>query len=184
MTTMEGTRHMSTAGDDDLDLPVTPYYDGTSSGWSGSDTSRERAERHDADGTTRGNQRRILAAAGGTRNEGVTIAELRELFSAVHHGSLSGALSNLHMNGDLARLTETRGKCKVYVLPEYVNGRETELYGRKAPALAGNEARIAATLNTVTARHEANGSTSFNIPTAAARTLADIIARAYPGTTR
>jgi hypothetical protein len=29
----------------------------------------------------------------------------------------------------LARLTETRGKCRVYVLPEYVNGRPTEPHG-------------------------------------------------------
>jgi hypothetical protein len=38
-------------------------------------------------------------------------------------------LSDLHKAGRIARLTEERNRCKVYVLPEYVNGRETEPHG-------------------------------------------------------
>ena len=49
--------------------------------------------------------------------------------TTLHHGRVSGALSVLHKVGKLARLTETRDKCKVYVLPEYVNGRPTEPHG-------------------------------------------------------
>jgi len=35
----------------------------------------------------------------------------------------------LHKVGKLVRLTEVRGKCKVYVLPQYVNDRPTETHG-------------------------------------------------------
>ena len=43
-------------------LPETPYA-GTS-GWSGSDTSRERAETEDHEGTTSARQERVLAGLG------------------------------------------------------------------------------------------------------------------------
>jgi hypothetical protein len=51
---------------------------------------------------------------------------------AIHHGSASGTLSNLHRVGRIVRLRQVRQRCKVYVLPEFVNERETEPYG-KAP---------------------------------------------------
>lgn len=48
-----------------------------------------------------------------------------------HHGEVSGALSSLHREGVIYRLTEKRGKSKVYVLPRFCNGRTIEEYGRK-----------------------------------------------------
>lgn len=62
------------------------------------------------------------------RTEGVTVKELREILE-IHHGKASSILSNDHKAGKLARLTEKRNGCRVYVLPEFVDGRETEKYG-------------------------------------------------------
>jgi hypothetical protein len=64
----------------------------------------------------------LLAQAG---NAGLTWRELSVL-SGWHHGTASGVLSVLHKGQRIARLTERRGKCLVYVLPEHVAGRETQ----------------------------------------------------------
>jgi hypothetical protein len=55
---------------------------------------------------------------------GITWAELA-MQKQLHHGQASGALSNLHRTGRVVRLKERRGRCGVYVLPIYVDGRET-----------------------------------------------------------
>jgi len=82
------------------------------------------ADMHD---TASKRQRYILILADRAKEKGVTVAELRD--ASLHHGRISGALSTLHKLGKLSRLTETRGRCKVYVLPEYVNERPTEAQG-------------------------------------------------------
>jgi hypothetical protein len=104
-------------------------YAGTS-GWSGSDASRERAHRDDKSGRTAGVQHEVLATALRHGSIGVTIAELRGYFPQHHHGSLSSALTNLHRDGRLARLVEQRDRCSIYVVPDAVNGRETRAAGR------------------------------------------------------
>jgi hypothetical protein len=105
--------------------PALPYA-GTE-GFAGSDTSRQAAIDAVIHGTASKRQRYILILAGRARERGITVAELRDV--SLHHGRVSGALSVLHKVGKLARLTEVRGRCKVYVLPEYVNGRPTEPHG-------------------------------------------------------
>lgn len=103
--------------------PVLPYA-GTS-GWSGSDTSEERARRADSDGTTSARQAatlRLLDAAG---HRGLTWRELADQLN-LHHGSASGVLSVLHKAGRIARLAERRTRCKVYVSIDHVGGRYTE----------------------------------------------------------
>jgi hypothetical protein len=107
------------------DDPALPYA-GTE-GHAGSDTSRQRAIEEAVNGTASKRQRLILILAGRAQEKGITVAEVRD--SSLHHGRVSGALSVLHKVGKLIRLTETRGRCKVYVLPEYVNGRPTEPHG-------------------------------------------------------
>lgn len=107
---------------DDTALP----YAGTE-GYAGSETSKQRAQDDVVKGTASKRQRFILILAGRAKEKGITVAELRD--STLHHGRVSGALSVLHKVGKLARLTETRGRCKVYVLPEYVNDRPTEAHG-------------------------------------------------------
>jgi hypothetical protein len=112
-----------------MDEPVLPY-NGTS-GWSGSDTSRERAERNDADGTTGKNQKRTLQWLARCGREGVTWQELADVYEW-HHGVASGVLSVLHKSGDIARLSERRNRCAVYVLPQFVDGRDVASHGRNS----------------------------------------------------
>lgn len=108
--------------------PRLPYA-GTS-GWSGSDTSEARAVTADATGVTGRRQARIVDLLSDLGERGITWRELSDK-TGEHHGTASGALSVLHKDGIIERLTETRDKCKVYVLPEYVDERETEPHGRK-----------------------------------------------------
>jgi DNA-binding MarR family transcriptional regulator len=103
-------------------LPLTPYA-GTS-GWSGSDTSRERAQQQDSDGTTSKRQKITLDYIKYYENYGVTWKELSNL-TGWHHGSASGVLSVLHKAGVIVRLTARRNRCVIYVSPEYTNNRET-----------------------------------------------------------
>jgi predicted nucleic acid-binding Zn ribbon protein len=116
-----------------LELP----YAGTS-GFSGSDTSRQRAVTADRNGTTKNRQYqtlRYLQDAGAT---GLTWSELAELTN-LHHGSASGVLSVLHLARRIERLSLTRGRSKVYVLPEYVLGRNVEKRKQKCcPHCGGN----------------------------------------------
>lgn len=117
-------------------LPLLPYAG--SSGWSGSDTSRERADRDDSTGKTTKRQREILRYLRRRENIGTTWKELADWYGW-HHGQASGSLSNLHKGGLIVRLKDTRrDRCAVYVLPEYAGGREVAAQGRTRPGLAGN----------------------------------------------
>lgn len=111
--------------DEPLDWDTTPYA-GTS-GWSGTDTSRDRATSADRDGTTSRRQRLVLIALQGAGPHGRTWGELAS-DTGMHHGQASGTLTVLHKAGRIARLTEKRNRCRVYVHPAYVNGRDTEPY--------------------------------------------------------
>ena len=106
---------------DEQPEPERPYWqDGEpSAGWSGTDTSRaSEPVRYNA-------QQRAWLCARERGRAGVTWREVAEDLK-VHHGTASGALSVLHQRGHIARLTETRGKCKVYVLTSLVGNRDTE----------------------------------------------------------
>lgn len=119
--------------------PVKPYRtaDGERTvGWSGSDTSHDRAKRPSA----AANQIVALRMLFESRSTGITVKDLREE-KVPHHGSASGALSALHKAGKIARLRESRDRCKVYVLPEFVNGRETESQG-KAPDVRSSDSPV------------------------------------------
>lgn len=114
------------------DLPILPYA-GTS-GHSGTDTSAERAATEDAEGVTKRRQAAVLSMVDSFGFTGCTVVEVRAHLG-LHHGQGSGALSNLHKAGLLVRLSERRGRCKVYVTPAHVQGRETEAHGRTAAHL-------------------------------------------------
>src|SRR5262245_42775761 len=92
------------------DEPILPYA-GTS-GWSGSETSRERAEHDDTTGVTGKRQRDTLRVLSIYGDKGVTWRELAEVLR-VHHGGASGVLSVLHKAGRIERLAERRDRCKV-----------------------------------------------------------------------
>ena len=103
-------------------LPVLPFA-GTS-GWSGSDSSRDRAKGQDSDGTTANRQTLTLRVLWEeSKYDGITWSELTDR-TGWHHGSSSGVLSVLHKEGLIVRLKERRNKCAVYVAPVFVNGRE------------------------------------------------------------
>jgi hypothetical protein len=108
--------------------PVLPYNG--NSGWSGSDTSHQRAKKQDKEGETQARQRAILLALLDAESDGLTWKEVDSLLEINHHGSTTGSLSNLHKANKIARLAEKRGRCKIYVHPDYINGRETERQGR------------------------------------------------------
>jgi hypothetical protein len=60
--------------------------------------------------------------------KGLTVAELRVLLPE-HHGHISGALSLLHRDLRIARLSEKREGCKIYVHPDFLDGRKAEPQG-------------------------------------------------------
>jgi hypothetical protein len=102
------------------DEPSLPY-DGTE-GWSGSDTSRERAYADATSGTASKRQRDILDLMSRQERDGATWAEVAHALH-LHHGQASGSLSALHHEGRIERLRERRGRSQIYVLPQYVGDR-------------------------------------------------------------
>lgn len=107
---------------------VRPYAG--SSGWSGSSTSKARADEADTSGATSARQGLVLGMLRDSGIWGLTVKELRES-TGWHHGTASGALSVLHLAGHIFRLSESRDRCKVYVLGEFVVGRDVEAHGHK-----------------------------------------------------
>ena len=78
--------------------------------------------------------RKVFALIDNAGHAGLTIAELRSMVPAHHHGTLSGVLSILHQEMKIARLGEKREGCKVYVEPDFLDGRSAEAQGRGGPS--------------------------------------------------
>lgn len=111
---------------DEVDeTPILPY--GGTSGWSGAQTSHDRATRQDSNGTTSKRQRDTIRLLNDCGERGATWRDLSRTLE-LHHGSASGVLSALHKTGVIARLSEQRDGCLVYVMPQFVGGRETTSY--------------------------------------------------------
>lgn len=83
-----------------------------------SDTSRARALREDANGTTRHRQNELLALLHEAGTTGATWQELATI-TGLHHGQISGTLSKLHQNGDVFQLKTTRNGCHPYIVAAY-----------------------------------------------------------------
>lgn len=83
--------------------------------------SRERAIREHSDGTFKRRQDQVVDFAYRHGTIGITFKDCNEL--DMHHGESSGALSSLHKQGKLFRLTKYRKpgqpRCSVYIHPEY-----------------------------------------------------------------
>lgn len=90
-----------------------------------SEAGQAQQEKDDADGGATGyRQASTLAALEHQGTEGITIAELCTA-RGWHHGQASGALSTLNKTGEIVRLAKSkRGGQSVYVLPEFIDGRE------------------------------------------------------------
>lgn len=102
-------------------------YPKMGSGNAVNDTSRERQERNDHSGVTSHVQVTVLQALGRLKTEGITAAELEDALQ-IGHGMASSALSHLHRAERIRRVKMRRGRHEIYVLPEYVNGREESPY--------------------------------------------------------
>ena len=72
---------------------------------------------------------KVLAVLEARGADGATWEEVAEALDVLH-GVAAGRLSVLHDQGRVARLSERRGRAKVYVLPRFVGDRPTEPYGR------------------------------------------------------
>ena len=94
--------------------PQRPYtQDGEpSAGYSGTDTSRH------AEPIRAASQQTVFEYVTTQGMRGATVKEVREA-TGLHHGVASGALSVLHKNGYLWRLTDKRLACRVYIHPLY-----------------------------------------------------------------
>ena len=100
---------------------IIPY--GTKgSGWSGSETSRERAEREDATGITGKRQAEVYGLLATRTTQGMTVKEVEDALS-IGHGPASSALTHLHRAERVVRLQERRLNQQVYCLKGYAEGR-------------------------------------------------------------
>lgn len=116
------------------DFQASLGYNNTS-GHQAADTSADGVRHADVTGITAKAQRYALIMATQAGAYGVTVAELRERNGMVHHGRISAALTNLHKAGRLAALRERRGHCGIYVLPEFVEGREVRQFRSNRPQI-------------------------------------------------
>lgn len=119
-----------------------PYHDGGTRGSSGSDTSRDAAYADLVSGVTNATQKYVLIMAAQAGAKGITVADVREKDGGLHHGRISSAITKQHIAGRLVALTERRGHCGVYVLPEHVNGREVRPYRQQNPRLQVEDVEI------------------------------------------
>lgn len=98
------------------ELPFLPY-DGTG-GHAGSEASRLRAETEAEDGTLADRQAIILDYLDKTGASGATWASAGQALS-LHHGQVSGALSNLHQAGAVFMLKKRHNRSHPYVHVKY-----------------------------------------------------------------
>lgn len=108
--------------------PFVPYA-GTA-GWSGTDTSKERAMINLRTGREYNNQQKALALLKQYGRLGLTWKELSDK-TDMHHGTASGVLSVLHKSGAILRTTGTRDRCKVYMDIAFTDDVKHEPYKEK-----------------------------------------------------
>lgn len=89
-------------------------YDGTA-GYVNRPASIERARDEAASGVASARARVLLDAVKCQGARGMTWRELQSVFTNLHHGQISGALSVLHKTGHVFAVREKRGKCHPYV---------------------------------------------------------------------
>ena len=107
------------------DAPYVPYA-GTA-GWSGTDTSQERAMHNLQTGKEYNNQQKALVYIKQAGSQGLTWKELSQL-TDMHHGTASGVLSVLHKSGAILRTTRVRDRSKVYMDIVFTDKVMHELY--------------------------------------------------------
>jgi hypothetical protein len=98
------------------ELPFAPY-NGTG-GYAGSEGSQLRAEQEAEDGTLADRQALILNYLEGVGASGATWVTVGQALS-LHHGQVSGALSNLHQAGAVFMLRKRHNRSHPYVHTRY-----------------------------------------------------------------
>lgn len=104
--------------------PVLPY-NGTS-GHQDTDTSYERAKRMDSSGITAERQKMVYHLVLQNRAHGITAQEARRALGFNNPNQVSPSFTVLHKAGYLARLLEKRDGHRVYVHPDYLEGRDSD----------------------------------------------------------
>jgi len=104
-------------------------YNGTA-GWSGSDTSRQRAIDNISSGREENNQQKALRLLKLRGTTGLTWKELATE-TGWHHGTASGVLSVLHMSGAIVRTYTVRNRCKIYVHQNFKDDVKVEVYKKR-----------------------------------------------------
>jgi hypothetical protein len=104
-------------------------YNGTA-GWSGTDTSKQRALDNIHSGRELNNQQLTLHMLKRAGTTGLTWKDLATT-TGWHHGTASGVLSVLHTSGAIVRTYTVRNKCKVYVHQDFKD--EVKIEPRKKP---------------------------------------------------
>jgi hypothetical protein len=80
--------------------------------------SKQRAKREAQDGTRSQRHKKIAKLLEWSGAEGATWKQLGQSLG-LHHGQISGALSNMHKNGEVFTLVEQRDRCHPYVHIKY-----------------------------------------------------------------
>jgi len=117
---------------DGLDGTPSLPYAGTS-GFSGSEASEQATRDLDQTGRTSVIQREVRDFIAARGSAGATVVELRRFHEQWHHGRISSALTCLHKDGKILRLTAKRERASIYVAPQFLLGRD--VVPPKAPTL-------------------------------------------------
>ena len=106
-------------------VPYKPYK-GTA-GWSGTDTSKDRALTNLRTGRELNNQQKALTLLKASGVRGITWKELSDC-TGMHHGTASGVLSVLHKSSAIVRTIKVRNGCKIYVHQDFKDAVAHEIY--------------------------------------------------------
>ena len=139
-----------------MNAQILPFK-GTS-GWAGSKASQDRQMMLDETGETGKRQSMVLSELQDAGTHGATWRDIA-LALELHHGQASAALSVLHREGLIARLEERRNKCSIYVLPEFVAGRQTADAMKTQASINANAIKAIRALHSETFDSELTGKT-------------------------
>ena len=130
-----------------MNAQILPFN--STSGWAGSKASKDRQMFLDETGKTGERQQLVLAELQDAGKHGATWKDIA-LTLELHHGQASGVLSVLHRAGLIARLEQRRNKCSIYVLPEFVDGREVTDSSKTRASMNENAIRAIRALHSET----------------------------------
>ena len=118
------------------DLQMFVPYNGTA-GYVERPASYQRAVREAENGTLSARQQAVIDALYDAGVKGATWRTLGQLLN-LHHGQISGVLSNLHKAGEVFMLREQQDKCHPYVFHSYrIAYNDEQVFDQPATTRAG-----------------------------------------------